>query len=71
MERIVAIESVRGGRPTIAGSRITVAEVLEKFGAGMTETDMIQSFPNLSVEDVRAALAYAAREFDHPVIAAQ
>lgn len=71
MERIVTIEGVRGGRPTIAGSRITVTEVLEMFGAGMTEADILQAFPNLTAEDVRAALAYAAREFDHPVVAAQ
>ena len=71
MERIVTIEGVRGGRPTIAGSRITVAEVLEMFGAGMTEADILEAFPNITAEDVRAALAYAAREFDHPVVAAQ
>jgi uncharacterized protein (DUF433 family) len=48
-----------------------VTEVLEMFGAGMTESDILQAFPNITAEDVRAALAYAAREFDHPVIAAQ
>jgi uncharacterized protein (DUF433 family) len=37
----------------------------------MTESDILQAFPNITAEDVRAALAYAAREFDHPVIAAQ
>jgi uncharacterized protein (DUF433 family) len=68
MDRIVTIESVRGGRPTIAGTRITVAEVLEMFGAGMTEADILEAFPNLKPEDIRAALAYAAREFNHPVV---
>jgi hypothetical protein len=39
MDRIVTMDGVRGGRPVVAGSRITVAEVLEMFGAGMTEGD--------------------------------
>lgn len=71
MDRIVTMAGVRGGRPIVAGTRITVAEVLEMFGAGMTEADIIEAFPNLSPEDIRAALAYAAREFDHPVVSAQ
>lgn len=59
MDRIVSIAGVRSGRPIIAGTRITVAEVLEMFGAGMTEADIIEAFPNLAGEDIRAALAYA------------
>lgn len=71
MERIVTVEGVRAGRPTIAGTRITVAEVLEMFGAGMTEADILEAFPQITPDDVRAALAYAAREFDHPVVTAK
>ena len=71
MERIAIIKGVRGGRPVIAGTRITVSEILEMLGSGMSEPDIIESFPNLSPEDIRAALAYAARELDHPVIAAE
>lgn len=71
MDRIVILEDVRGGRPVIAGTRVTVSEILEMLGAGMTEADIVEAFPNLSPEDVRAALAYAAREFDHPVVAAE
>jgi uncharacterized protein (DUF433 family) len=71
MDRIVTLEGVRGGRPIIAGTRITVAEVLEMFGAGMTEADILEAFPNLAPDDIRAALAYAAREFDHPVVTAK
>jgi uncharacterized protein (DUF433 family) len=70
MDRIVTMEGVRGGRPIIAGSRITVAEVLEMLGAGMSEADIIEAFPNLAPEDIRAALAYAAHEFNHPVVTA-
>ncbi|MGD9816544.1 MAG: DUF433 domain-containing protein [Hyphomonadaceae bacterium] len=71
MDRIVTIEDVRSGRPTIAGTRITVAEVLEMFGSGMTEADILEAFPQLAPEDIRAALAYAAREFDHPIVTAK
>ena len=70
MDRIVIVEGVRGGRPIIRGSRITVSEVLEMFGAGMNEADILEAFPQLAPEDVRAALAYAARNFDHPVVTA-
>ncbi len=71
MERIVSVEGVRSGRPTIAGTRITVTEILEMFGAGMTEADILESFPQLAADDIRAALAYAAREFDHPIVTAK
>lgn len=71
MGRIVTVEGVRAGRPIIAGTRITVAEVLEMFSAGMAETDILGAFPQLALEDVRAALAYAARAFDHSIAIAK
>jgi len=71
MDRIVTVDGVRAGRPILAGTRITVAEVLEMFGAGMTEADILAAFPQLAPDDVRAALAYAARAFDHPVVTAK
>jgi uncharacterized protein (DUF433 family) len=61
---------VRGGRPTTRGMRITVAELLEMLSAGMSETDILEAFPYLEAEDVKAALAYAAKHFDHAVITA-
>jgi|CXWL01.1.fsa_nt_gi uncharacterized protein (DUF433 family) len=71
MDRVVTVAGVRSGRPIIAGTRITVAEVLEMLGAGMSEADIIEAFPNLTPQDIRAALAYAAREFNHPVVTAK
>lgn len=70
MDRITILPNVRGGRPTIRGMRVTVAEVLEMLGAGMTEADIIEAFPYLEGDDVKAALAYAAKHFDHPVVTA-
>ena len=50
----------RGGRPTIRHMRITVADVLGWLAAGMTHDDIRADFPELTEEDIRACLAYAA-----------
>ena len=50
--------------------RITVAEVLEMLATGMTEADILEAFPYLEAEDIKAVLSYAARHFDHPVVSA-
>jgi uncharacterized protein (DUF433 family) len=70
MERITILPDVRGGRPTIRGMRITVSEVLEMLGAGMTHADILEAFPYLEEADIQAVLSYAARNFDHPVVTA-
>jgi uncharacterized protein (DUF433 family) len=70
MDRITTLPNVRGGRPTIRGMRITVAEVLEMLGAGMTEKDILEAFPYLEADDIKAALIYAAKTFDHPIVTA-
>lgn len=70
MDRITILSSVRGGRPTIRGLRITVAEVLEMLGSGMSEADILEAFPYLEAEDVKAVLACAAKNFDHPIVTA-
>jgi uncharacterized protein (DUF433 family) len=48
------------GKPTIKGTRITVEHILRMAAAGNSETDIVDAHPHISVEDVRAALAYAA-----------
>lgn len=52
----------RGGRPTIRGMRIAVAEVLGWLAAGMTHEEIIGDYPELTEDDIRACLAYAAEE---------
>ena len=49
----------RGGRPCIRGLRMTVHDVLEYLAAGMTSEEIVSDFPNLTLDDVRACLAYA------------
>jgi uncharacterized protein (DUF433 family) len=62
--------SVCGGRPTIAGTRLRVSDILEALGSGASEAELLQDFPYLSAEDVRAALRYAASAADHPIATA-
>ena len=61
----------RGGKPCIRGLRITVSDVLDYLASGMTVDQIVADFPELTTEDVRACLAFAAdRERRLAVIAA-
>lgn len=58
---VITIEpGKRGGKPCIRGLRITVYDVLEYLASGMSETEILTDFPDLTVEDIRACLAFAA-----------
>jgi uncharacterized protein (DUF433 family) len=59
-DRITIDPAVRGGKPCIRGLRITVYDVLEYLAGGMSESEIVRDFPDLTVEDVRACLAFAA-----------
>ena len=50
----------RGGKPCIRGLRITVYDVLEYLASGMSEEEITRDFPDLTREDIRACLAFAA-----------
>ena len=50
----------RGGKPCIRGMRITVYDVLDYLASGMTEDEVLHDFPDLTLEDIRACLAFAA-----------
>jgi uncharacterized protein (DUF433 family) len=50
----------RSGKPCIRGLRITVSDVLEYLASGMTEDQILQDFPDLTRDDIRACLAFAA-----------
>jgi uncharacterized protein (DUF433 family) len=66
--QIITIEpGKRGGRPCIRGMRISVYDILGWLAAGMTNEQIIEEFPELTVEDIRAALAYAA-DRDHHLV---
>ncbi|PSQ78792.1 MAG: hypothetical protein BRD37_02085 [Bacteroidetes bacterium QH_8_67_23] len=58
---IITIEpEKRGGRPCIRGMRITVYDVLEYLASGMTRQEILDDFPYLTEEDIRACLSFAA-----------
>jgi len=60
-QKIITIEAgKRGGRPCIRKMRIAVADVLGWLAAGMTHAEIISDFPELTEEDIRACLEYAA-----------
>ena len=51
----------RSGHPCVRGMRITVRDVLEYLAGGMTVVELLADFPELTREDVRACLTFAAR----------
>ncbi len=59
-EHIVVDPEIRFGKPTVRGTRITVGDVLSYLAGGMSEDQILADFPQLSREDLRACLAFAA-----------
>jgi uncharacterized protein (DUF433 family) len=60
-QHIITIEAgKRSGKPCIRGMRITVYDILEYLASGMTETEILEDFSELTSEDIRACLAFAA-----------
>ncbi|HYB73852.1 MAG TPA: DUF433 domain-containing protein [Candidatus Sulfotelmatobacter sp.] len=59
-DRVTITPGVRGGKPCIRGTRITVYDVLEYLAGGMSEEQILADFPSLTREDIRACLAFAA-----------
>lgn len=60
LKRIVADPKVLGGEPRIRGTRIHVAVVLDSLAEGLTPAQIVDHYPPLTEDDVRAAVAYAA-----------
>lgn len=58
--RITIEPGKRGGKPCIRGLRITVSEVLEYLASGMSPEEILSDFPDLTIEDIRACLSFAA-----------
>lgn len=58
-DRITIDPKKRGGKPCLRGLRITVYDVLDYLAGGMSEDEILQDFPDLERDDIRAALAFA------------
>ena len=71
LHRITQIPGLCGGRPTIRGLRVRVQDVLDLLAAGASRQEILDDYPYLEDGDVTAALQYASRELDHPVLAAE
>ncbi len=65
--KIIVVEpGKRSGRPCIRGLRITVSDVLDYLASGMSEEEILADFPELTSEDIRACLAFAADRHGGP-----
>lgn len=60
LQRITHDPAVMGGRPCIRGMRVTVGAIVGLLAAGRTHEEILQAYPYLDSDDIRAALSYAA-----------
>ncbi|MET0165336.1 MAG: DUF433 domain-containing protein [Vicinamibacterales bacterium] len=68
LQRITIDADKCGGRPCIRGMRIRVTAILASLAGGLTPEEILRDFPYLESDDIKAALAYAARQTDHAVL---
>jgi uncharacterized protein (DUF433 family) len=66
--RITIDPNVCGGRPCIRGLRIRVPDILSMLAAGASREQILEDYPYLEAADIAAALEFAARQTDHPVV---
>jgi len=59
-QRITTDPSVRGGKPCVRNTRITVLDVIKYLAGGMSVEEVLKDFPDLTAEDVKACLSFAA-----------
>lgn len=70
LERITIDPEVVHGRPVVRGTRMRVADVLSLLASGASEDEILEDYPYLAAEDIKACLAYAAAQADHAVVIA-
>lgn len=70
LSRITSDPQICGGRPIIRGMRIRVSDILDMLANGASRAEILRDYPYLQDEDISAALDYAARVSDHPLIRA-
>ena len=68
MDRVTIEAGKCGSRPCIRGMRIRVSDILDMLAAGARNEEILESFPDLEADDIRAALSYAASQVGHPVL---
>ena len=60
-ERIVVDPKVMVGKPVIKGTRIPVDAIIRRLAEGMSIEEILEEYPNLTIEDIKSALRYAAK----------
>ncbi len=66
--RVTIDPNVCGGRPCIRGMRIRVSDILGMLAAGASQQEILEDYPYLEAADIAAALDFAARQTDHPIL---
>jgi uncharacterized protein (DUF433 family) len=70
LDRVTVDPEVCGGRPCIRGMRVRVKDILDMLAGGATRAEILSDYPYLQDEDITAALEFASRATDHPVMVA-
>jgi uncharacterized protein (DUF433 family) len=70
MDRITVDPAICGGRPCIRGLRVRVKDILDMLAGGSSRAEILRDYPYLQDDDITAALEFASRATDHPVLAA-
>lgn len=67
MARIVVNPDILGGKPIIEGTRMSVEFILDLLASDVSQEDILQDYPHLTREDIRACLKYAAHSFRNEI----
>lgn len=68
LNRITTDPQICGGRPCIRNMRIRVKDVLDLLASGASHEEILEDYPYLEVDDIKASLEYAAHQMDHPIL---
>lgn len=70
LHRITVNANVCGGRPCLRGTRVRVSDILDMLAADMAREEILADYPYLEAGDIAAALEFASRQADHPILQA-
>jgi uncharacterized protein (DUF433 family) len=68
LRRVSINPKVMVGKPVITGTRIPVELIVKMLSQGIPESEILDEYPSLKIDDIRAALAYAAKSLSHEEI---
>lgn len=68
MRRIICDPEILGGKPVVEGTRLSVEHILGLLSQGMTQAEVAEAYPELTVEEVNAVLRYAAEALHNEVV---